>query len=144
MGDQPSGLHHHSVDSAGLHRARQAAEQARGVAAAVAVATAAAADRACFKHHHGIPHDSASDGASNRERGQNLVGGSDNGSWRGTPQRLTERALQLHESRSVSPSAHVPQRRGSRFVPDALPFHCAADYSHAGPRALGPVAAQSN
>jgi hypothetical protein len=134
-GIRSSDMQCQAIESAGLQRARQAAEQARAVAAAVAIATAAAADRATADQaFHGKP----SDGADDHGRA----------SWRGTQQRLTERALLLHASRSAagdSPrdftAAHAPQRRGSRFVPDALPFHCAADYfSHAD--RPGQVAAQ--
>ncbi len=136
-----SDMQRRSVNFASLHRARQAAEKARAVAAAVAIATAAAADRAASDRDS---YGTLSEGlGASRERGQELGG---SGSLRGAPQRLTERALLLHESRSAAGDAHRditaargPQRRGSRFVPDALPFHCAADYlSHAGP----PIAAQ--
>ena len=126
--------HHRGADSAGLRRARQAAEQARAVATAVAIATAAAADRvtsdrAHYDAHHDVPGDSAGD-----------RGGGE--SWRCAT--LTERALQLHESRSAARStprdiaaALAAQWPGSRFDPDALPFHCAADYySHAGLRSV--------
>ncbi len=130
--------HHSDDDSAGLRRARQAAEQARAVSAAVAIATAAAAadrvasDRTRYDTHHDVPGDSAGD-----------RGGGE--SWRCAT--LTERALQLHESRSTARStprdiaaALAAQWPGSRFDPDALPFHCAADYySHAG---LSSVTAQ--
>jgi hypothetical protein len=140
-----------NIDSIGLRRARQAAEQARAVAAAVAVATAAAAERAIS---HQLPphakHDFESNGTSNfREaREVNPKGGGISNSpsrWRSTPQLLTERALLQHASRGAAgdtPRADLPPQRGSRFVPDALPFHCAADYSPAGPRAPRPAVAQ--
>jgi hypothetical protein len=117
---------HRSADSAGLHRARQAAEQARAVAAAVTIATAAAADRAASDRAFDGTQSHAAGPSSNR-RGR--------GSWRGTPQQLTERAILLHESQSAAWDAddkavYWPQQLpvGSRFVPEALPFHCASDY----------------
>ena len=127
---------HTYTESAGLRRARQAAEQARAVAAAVAIATAAAADRATLDQaFHSTPFDGAAadDGASS------IPGEGGGESWRGAAHRLTERALLLHERGAAADThrdltaAQGPQRRGSRFVPDALPFHCAADYlSHGG------------
>lgn len=127
-----------TIESTGLHRARQAADQARAVAAVVAIATAAAADRAAA--FHGTPADGADDHASSS--------GGGGAGWRRAPQRLTERALLLHcESQSAAGDTHCDfpaergQRRGSRFVPDALPFHCAADYlSQTGQP--GPLGAQ--
>ncbi len=96
-------LPHHSLESAKLHRASQAAEQARAVAAAVAVATAAAADRAASdRAFNGTNSESADNGAGgNREGGTGLGGSRGSGSWRGAAQRQTERALLLHESRTA-------------------------------------------
>jgi hypothetical protein len=131
-----SSTQQNSIESDGLLRARLAAEHARVVAASVATATAAAADRAVSDktfHGHG-------GGAFEVEEGRvaiNFRGGGRGGNS-GLPrptQRLTEQALLLHTSRSKTrspPPADATQRRGSRFVADALPFHCAADYL-AGP-----------
>jgi hypothetical protein len=82
---------HKTNDSAGPHRARQAAEQARTVAAAVAImiATAAAADRATPGQASYVKQSNeAGDSASNDQ-------GEDCASWRGVPQLLTEQALLL-------------------------------------------------
>ena len=177
-GGRSSTQQRQTIESDGLRRARQAAEQARAVAAAGAIATAAAADRATTDRGFQEPQPTSTDdyASSHRERGQGLAGrsgsptasadrlptdraflgtqsagagnaivhperghglggGGGGGSWCGAPQRLTERALLLHESRGtagdilrVVTAAHGPPRRGSRFVPDALPFHCTADY----------------
>jgi hypothetical protein len=120
-----SSTQQNSIESDGLHRARKAS---RVVAAAVA---AAAADRAVSKqtfHGHG--------GGAINFRGGGVRGGKS-----GVPQpaqRLTEQALLLHTSRSKARSplptaTDTTQRRGSRFVADALPFHCVADYLLPGP-----------
>ena len=117
-----------SIASDGLQRARQAADSARAVASSVAIATALAAERAISKQTL------QDQGTNNYPRGG---GGSGKGrTSHGAPQRLTEQALLQHASRSAAddtPPVDLPPRRGSRFVPDALPFHCAADYSLAGP-----------
>jgi hypothetical protein len=139
-GAHSSDPQYQTVESAGLHRACRAAEQARAVAAAISIATAAAADRAaCGQALYVTQCDCADANASCHRR-------CDGGEW-GAPQRLTELALLLHAAQSAAgdthrdvPAAHRLGRRGSRFVPDALPFHCTADYfSRAAPS--GPVVA---
>ena len=117
--------------AAAAARARLAADNARANAAEVAAHTLHAAGA-------GSPHigaDAAENSSPSSHRSANSARTDSGGRLSA---RLTEEALRRHVTpRSAPQSPNCAVRAhgssaGDRFVPAALPFHCAADYWHGG------------